>query len=461
MKYRLAFLAGLLVCGCLISTGIFGADKDDGPKEITFQYVADWSILKNIPSPCLEPPEIMDDYLPLPNPHHSKGFRAFTDNAVLKVDSDGDTKADKDIKKKEELVTFDIVYEGGVKGKYQMRFWQNGVNYMGAQKVPRWCYQRGGFMKGQAEGEVILLIDDNNNGFYNDYGEDAIVIGQNSKGAGRLSRFINLKDSMYEITIDTTGTKAQLKKCAEKLGRINIEKELNFPKMKPVVLTLKSGDKYINIFPGRKTNFLPVGEYEFDQAIFDQRLRARAGAFPKITIEEGKETMMKWGGPFKLLLKPSLEKSGQLVIFIPPAEYKPPALNTKIVECPFIKMSLPTAVVGAQGEEYFGSPEFKDEKGFCLPDATIDLFMVAIAAKEPAQGVKTAKGKLLNKIGNQFVDNWVKIDMSGLVEKKPPYWDGYYQCPLYDYKGKIGIKVSTKSNIFGELVFEQEMEIQQ
>jgi hypothetical protein len=460
MKYRLAILTGLLICGCFILNPVLGGDKDAEPKEIAFQYVADWTVLKNIISPCLEPPEIQDGYIAIPNPHNSKGFRGVAEGTVLKIDSDGDGKLDKDIKKQEEFVTFDIAYGEKLKAKYQMRFWQNGVNYMGEQKIPRWCYQRGCCMKGQAEGETIFLIDDNNNGLYNDYGEDAIAIGQNPKGAGKLSRFINIKDGIYEITVESTGAKAQLKKSAEPTGKINIEKGLSFPKNTPVSVTLKSGDKYINIFPGRKENFLPTGEYEFEQAIFDQRLRVRTGSFPKITIEAGKETVLKWGGPFKLDLKPSLEASGQLTTFIPPAQYKPPQLITKVVECPFIKMALPTAVIGAQGEEYFGSPEFKDSKGFCLPDSNIGSFDVAIIAKEPAAGCKTEKGKILNKIGNTFVDTWRKVDMSGLVDKKPSYWDGYYQCPLYDYKGKVSIKVSAKSPLFGDLVFEEEMNIE-
>jgi hypothetical protein len=50
--------------------------------------------------------------------------------------------------------------------------------------------------------------------------------------------------------------------------------------------------------------------------------------------------------------------------------------------------------------------------------------------------------------------------MSGLVVKSPPWWEKY-QCPMYNFRGTVVLKMSAKSSIFGELKFEGEVEVEE
>lgn len=457
------YLLGPLLLPPLISHGV---EKGTDGEEVKMQYVPlDWVTLKDLITPADEF-SALTDYIPLPNPRNAQGFPCTAERNVVKLDMDGDGVTETELKERNNLVQYTLTYQNGVKSSYQLRVWRADIEATpdGGVAQWRWCYQRAGFMRGQIQNETVILIDDNNNGRYNDYGADAISVGAGNKCAGWLAPLIMLKDKIYELKVDETGLKVWAKEYQGPTGTINLLKGLNFPNYSPAVVRLQCGAtlSFITIFPGKKPSIVPVGNYAFVMALFDKRLRARKDALVStIKVEANKETVLKWGKPFKLEPNPYYDKGGDLVIFTGPGQFQPPTLTFKRLDCPFIKMDDLPLVIGAHEEEYFCLPEpkdVKDSKGNCFPDAAVGGFDMAIIAKKPAPGAKAPQGKVLNRFGNSHVDKWIPINLSGLIEGRQPYWISY-GCPLYEYRGLVTVKVSAKSSMFGDLAFEEDVEV--
>ena len=436
--------------------------------EANLVYSDDWSVLSKIstPLPTITQINYNNKFVTLPNPENPGGFRCVAEPGKARLDLDGDDEFDVDIKSKEQFVNFKVQYPNGMKMTYKVRVFAAGKSQGGGLLWSSlWSYQRGCFMTAKTPVETFILIDDNNNGYYNDYGKDAIVVGS-AKEASALSSIIRVKDKFYKLEVVTdneisagdlkdkkyTGMKLRLTPYSEETGKLDMLKNLKPPKGQVQSIVVRRGDDVFFLLNSKGETVLPVGEYFLAAAVFTPRIRARTSEKPMAVVEAGKTVAPKWGAPFKLDINAYCEKGGTEIIIIPPATLKAPEDVSKSMDCPFIKTEFPK-IIGALGEEYYAPDEFKDEGGCAFPDEGILSFNVDIRAKGAP-----ANDKPLNKRGNPFTDRWIQTDMSGLVAKSIPYW-ATYRCPIEKYRGTVIFKVSTKSAIFGELSFEKEIEV--
>lgn len=467
MIRKFIILSGIIAT---ISFLTYGADDKSKAKEkqwaeYPMTYSDDWKILKDIVTANPQIVDISNNYVPLPNPKDKdkKGYRCGAGGKTASLDTDGDGKLDKELKDKENFIDYRVDYDNnGPALPYRLRVWQRAIRKVGKDEWPTWAFQRACCMQGKTPIETFTLIDDNNNGYYDDYGEDAVVIGS-SKQAEALSSVIAVKGKLYEFKVDMTGAKISLKEYTGPVGKIDVFKGFNMPNQKPErVVIAGDNDTYFNVPLQSKMFILPAGEYRLWLASINKRIKVRAGpdaTFVKVEESDPKQdkdklVVLKWGAPFKLLPEPKSERGGTLVKIIPPAQLVAPKRESTPLEFPFIKMDLPK-IIGAAGEEYYAPPEFKGEYDVgALPDPSIIEFKVEISDKEHKDA------KPLNKIGNPLVDNWIQVDMSGLVVKSPPWWEKY-QCPMYNFRGTVVLKMSAKSSIFGELKFEGEVEVEE
>jgi len=455
---------------CLLGTINATDNPDDDNKpadtaeaiEANLVYSDDWNVLAKITTPMPTITRINNNHVTLPNPENKKGFRCTAEPGKARLDVDGDDEFDTDVKGKEQFVTYKIKYPNELQMNYKLRVFTSGKTPGGELM---WSYQRGCFMTAKTPVETFILIDDNTNGFYGDYGKDAIAIGA-SKQAGPLSSLIAVKGKFYklEVVADNeisagdmkdqkyTGMKLRLSPCEEETGKMDLVKNLKPPKGLPQAIIVRRGEDAFFQLSGKGETVLPVGEYYLVSAIFTPRIMARTSEKPIATIEAGKTIAPKWGAPFKLQITAFCEKGGTEIIVIPPATLKPPEDVSKNLECPFIKTEFPK-IVGSFGEEYYAPDEFKDEAGYAFPDEGITSFNVDIRPKGAP-----ANDKPINKRGNPFTDKWIQTDMSGLVAKSIPYW-ATYRCPIEKYRGTVIFKVWAKSPVFGDLLFEKEIEV--
>ena len=457
-----------LICLLLLSTGylflavfsgqfpVRGEEKEAAPaewREYKLTYSTDWNFLKKTKTTDPRYYTVRDNYIWLFNEQDKSGFQCVQGDDFIKVDVDGDGQTDKNLRRRDNFVDYKLSY-GMNKNPYRLRIWRREF---GPKRTVFWLYQRACFMKGRVAGQNFILIDDNNNGRYNDFGADAVLIGKN-KEAGLLSSLIEIKGKYYELKInDVFGNTVQVREYQGPSGKIDVKSKLKLKKLKPSFVTLadKKNDIYLTVSTRKKTSKVPVGNYELYLAVLTDRIRVRHGTLPIIKVEADQVTTLEWGGPFKLDCEPKVTRGGTIMDFVPPTDSPPtaPEFPRQELNCPFIKIELPD-VVGQYGEEYFGDPQFKDPAGFCFPDAGVTYFSVEITAEESRRGKK--KKKYFNRIGRYFVDNWRQLDPSGVVEKSIPWWQ-IYECPLYDYRGPVHIKVWIQSPVFGKIEFEQDL----
>jgi hypothetical protein len=430
--------------------------------EANLVYSDDWSVLAGISTPLPIITQINNNYVNLPNPENKKGFRCVAEPSKARLDVDGDDELDTDIKTKEQFVNYKLTYPNGLKMNYKLRVFTGGKSL---QWSTLWSFQRGCFMTAKTPIETFTLIDDDTNGYYGDYGKDAIAIGA-SKQAGPLSSIINVKGKFYKLEVQTlveisatqmkdpkfTGMVLRLTPCEEETGKLDLVKNLKPPKGAPQAIIVRRGEDAFFQLSGKGETVLPVGEYYLVSAIFTKRIRARTSEKPMAMVEAGQTVAPKWGAPFTLQISAFSEKGGTEIIVIPPGNLTPPQDVSKNLDCPFIKTEFPK-ILGSLGEEYYAPDEFKDERGYALPDEGIMSFNIDIRPKGAP-----AADKPLNKRGNPFTDRWIQTDMSGLVQKSIPYWQTY-SCPIERYRGAVIFKATAKSAVFGELSFEKEIEV--
>jgi hypothetical protein len=467
----------VLACLCLAAMpGALGADKkteESQPVEGRLIYSDDWSFLSGLAAPMAPVQRIKDNdttMINLPNPKNPKGFRCLADQGKLELDTDGDGAYDAIIKNKENFVVYKIQYPNGVQLNYQMRFFARPPTPYDTQNA--WYCQRACFMTVKTSLGDFTLIDDNNNGYYNDYGQDSIIIGTMDKKAIPLSAVIKVKGKFYALHIESlseipedakkmanyTGMVLRLEPYEGATGRINLVQNLNPPKDPPETIFIRSGnDIFFQL--GKETAVVPAGEYWLVSAVFTKRIHAGKSESSLGAVEKDKVLAPKWGGPFKLNLKPYCEFGGEIPIINRPvtSESRPiplPILSTytpKYIDCPFIKMNLPS-ITGALGEEYYASDEFKDEKGWAFADGGVSLFNVEIRPKDAQSNQRP-----INKtVGNYYVEKWIPVDLSSQGRKAAPFWEPY-RCPIEKYHGAVIVRVTIPSKIFGSLLFEQEV----
>ncbi|MFH1227913.1 MAG: hypothetical protein V1701_08425 [Planctomycetota bacterium] len=476
MLLRKAVISAGIMVG--ISLFIYGADdkpKNDQPEktwtEYPMTYSSDWKVLKDI---ATINPQIMDitnnTKVPLPNlkAKDKKGFRCSAGGKTAQLDVDGDNTLEKDLQDKENFVTYKIDYDDGTAPvPYVLRVWQKSVRKVGKDEIPAWAFQRACFMQGKTPLGDFILIDDNNNGYYDDFGEDSIIIGSGAtKQVELLSSIINIKGKFYECKTHYSGNKLSLKEYTEPLGKVDMLSGFNFPKQKIDRVVIGGVDNvYFNVPLQTKSIPLPVGEYYLYSAILSNgKFKVKGNPDAKFKIEnsdpktdkdKGKPMVFSWGAPFKFMAEPICEKGGVLGKMTAAGSYVAPKREDKPLDCPFVKMELPK-ILGCKDEEYITTEIVRDDNGR-QTDTMADITLTKIAVEIVDKNIKKDP-KPLNKIGNMHVDSWIQVDLSGLVEKSIPFWEKY-QCPLYDFRGTVIIRLTTKSSLFGDLKYESELEI--
>ena len=454
---------------------ILAEDKKDDfqPIESRLTYSDDWAFLSNVTTPFPTITQIKENqvnYVTLPNPQNPLGYHCDAEQNKVKLDMNGDYLFDTELKNRENFVVYKIKYPNGVQLDYRMRiFAKSQSTYTGTQTT--WLYQRACYMIVKTPLETFTIIDDNNNGYFNDYGKDAIIIGSSNKNAAPLSSIIMVKGKYYNLQVESlleipegaknihnyTGMVLRLTPYKGDTGKIDLMKNCNAAKDLPQSIIIRRDNDIFFQLPSRGSEVVPTGNYYLVSAILNKRVYVRGSDTILGTIEKDKTIYPKWGGPFKLNLHPYCEKGGDIPTIVQVADsmsatslatYTPKHMN-----CPFIKMKFPT-VTGLLGEEYCAADEFKDERGLAFPDGKVSSFKVEIRPKGSSD-------KPINKItGNPYVESWRLIDLSSQIKRAAAFWEDY-RCPIERYRGKVIVKVSVLSQMFGDLLFDQEVEVKE
>ncbi|MFH1230451.1 MAG: hypothetical protein V1709_03025 [Planctomycetota bacterium] len=455
---------------------ILAEDKkgDFQPIEGRLIYSDDWSFLSDVTTPLPIITQIKENYVTLPNSQNPKGYHCTSEKDKVRLDMDGDYLFDTELKDKENFITYKIKYPNGLPLDYRMRIFSK-TSIQSSQTVtrtyPTWYYQRACYMTVKTPLENFTVIDDNNNGYFNDYGKDAIIIGTAGKQAVPLSSIIMVKGKYYNLQVESvleipkdaknipnyTGMVLILTPYNGDTGKIDIMSNFKAPKDSPQTAIIRRDNDAFLQLTNKGSVVVPTGNYYLVSAVLNKRVHVRGGDKTLGKVEKDKTLLPKWGSPFKLNLNPYCEKGGDIPIIIQvPDSLSNTTLATytpKHMDCPFIKMQFPT-VTGLLGEEYYATDEFKDDKGLAFPDGGVVFFKVEIRPKDAPPNQKTINAT----VGNAYVQKWIPMDLSSQAKQVAPFWE-YYRCPIEKYRGKVIVKVSAQSRMFGDLLFEQEVDV--
>ena len=283
MRASQSTLLGLGVLG--LATGLAAQDPASLGADLSFKALKKWSF--NLPA---ETWTAVNGSVPIAH-QNGAGFEAHMDGLALalNVDTDGDGKTDKTVKGAKGYLVFKSKDADGEAFSYAVRF-----------RAERKAYQfsSSGVMRGRLEGVGIQLIDQNNNGVYNEIGVDAMVVGKSSS-ASFLSKVVNLKGTLYEITVSADGKRIDATAFTGEAGTLDLESAFK-AKGKLLSAVVKSADGQSSFEVSGDKLEVPVGEYNLAYGLIgkqNETVQVKQGKMSALDVQANRVTTQKWGGP--------------------------------------------------------------------------------------------------------------------------------------------------------------------
>lgn len=256
--------------------------------DLTFKPYKDWNILlPNEQFAKLGEGVLFD---------HAGGnrFAAKLEGTVLWLDRNGDGECEAKVEPFEPgqtgLMVFRAPNEDGSEGQYAVRLSSDGA----------WSYSASCAMVGTLEGERIQLIDQNNNGRFDDIGEDAMIIGR-GKAASFLSSIANVGGKLVHINVSADGSRILATPFEGEIGSIDLASELDCKaRMRSVVLKSENGDHSFEVSQAKGAFKVPAGKYTIysgQVALGKGRADLKTGRMQTVEITAGETTKLAWGGP--------------------------------------------------------------------------------------------------------------------------------------------------------------------
>jgi hypothetical protein len=257
--------------------------------DLSFKPYKDWDIL--LPN---EQFVGVSDGIRLP---HAGGetLAVRLEGTVLWVDRDGDGECEAKIEPLEKGKTALLVCripEGESAKHYAVRLSSDG----------QWTYSASGAMVGQIEGTPIQLIDQNNNGRFNDLGEDAMIVGR-SKSACFLSEVVNVDGKLFTVDVDPEGSSINCTPYTGPTGILDLGSEhQSKARMRSIVVANEDGKVSFEVSRIKEGLRVPAGNYFVHSGrvmLGKSKADLRTGRSELIEVTEGGRMTLAWGGPVK------------------------------------------------------------------------------------------------------------------------------------------------------------------
>ena len=222
----------------------------------------------------------------------------------IAVDCDGDGRPETIVAGVKGFATLRGKDADGEPFTYPVRFANDGSG---------WKFSAGGFARGSVGGQPVVVIDQNNNGRYDDYGADALVIGS-GEAASFLSKVIHVGGELYHFDIDPAGRHASVTPFEGPTGVIDAEKAFkSFGNLVAAVVTCDSMS--FNVADARGGMKVPAGTYKLAAGYAvrgTESVWIKSGRMPSIEVESGGKVEMAWGGP--VVAEADVTRSGETIV---------------------------------------------------------------------------------------------------------------------------------------------------
>lgn len=218
------------------------------------------------------------------------------EGTVLYVDRDGDGECEAKVEPLERgqtaLLVLRVPGEGGADKSYAVRLSSDG----------KWSYSASGAMVGEVEGTRLQLIDQNNNGRFDDYGEDAMIVGR-GRAASFLSKVVRIGEALYTIDVQDDGTRIDYAPYEGPVGTLDLGSDHESKaRMRSVVVQSRDGAHSFELSRSKGGVKVPAGEYSVHSGkvvLGKSQADLRTGRSQWIEVEAGATAQVAWGGPVK------------------------------------------------------------------------------------------------------------------------------------------------------------------
>jgi hypothetical protein len=245
---------------------------------------------------------------------HKNGNKlsAYRDGLALElsVDTDGDGKTDAQVKGASGFLTIKADAENGGKVNYAVRLKVDGKTYVYASSC---------VMRGTLNGESLTLVDQNNNGVWNEVGVDGLVIGKSSS-ASYLSKVANLKGQLWELTVAADGQRIQAKPYTGETGELALRSGFKSQGgIDSAVVSSADGQFSFQLADDAKLR-VPVGTYRLVAGLASKSsegVKIGPGKMKTLEVRSGAETALEWGAP--VIAEIAFSREGETVKIEPSA----------------------------------------------------------------------------------------------------------------------------------------------
>ncbi len=296
-------LGVLLALTVMVSSA--SAQDAEGADQITLKYkpCPKWNYI--LPHEVFTP---VGDKIAIPHAG-GDGFAVAMDGTTLLLDANGDGRlGDAKAKGAGAWVTLKSTTDDGKKLFYSLRLVNDGG----------WKYASSGVMLGKYNGVKIQLIDQNNNGRYDDIGEDAVVVGK-SRAASYLSKVMSLKGELFEVEVSATGRSMTFRPYQGKSGILDLRSKFATKgKLVAAVVMSDDGEFSFEVAQAKKGLVVPTGAYEIVAGLVTkgkEHVSIRKGKSRVFRVLEGQASAVAWGGPLKAEFE--YDRKGKDVTFSP------------------------------------------------------------------------------------------------------------------------------------------------
>lgn len=266
-----------------------GEDVTEAPAQtatLGYKSLKRWDIV--VPNELWSP---VEKSIPIPHAGGSGFLVEQTGQMKLRVDANGDGRLDTDVRGSSGFLNLRAKDEDGTGFTYAVRFVMEGGKYRFAPS---------GAMFGKVGGSTIKVIDRNGNGRYDDYGQDAIVVGGTS-GASLLSRVINADGELYTFDISPDGTKVEYRPYTGPTATVDMTSKHGCSgDLVSAVIGDRKDDHYFNAARGKGAMKVPAGDYELVYGFAargQETVQIRGGKMLAVKLNQGDSRVVEWGGP--------------------------------------------------------------------------------------------------------------------------------------------------------------------
>ncbi|MCP3915538.1 MAG: hypothetical protein GY711_08290 [bacterium] len=244
-----------------------------------------------------------------------ESFGAELDGTALVVDTDGDGTPDVRVAGKKDdatgersaMVTLTGTGTDGKPFQYAARLVDSGKG---------WHFAASGAQVGKIGETKVRLIDQNNDGRYDGFGQDAMTIGR-SKFATFLSRAVNVGGVLYQIDVAPDGSRIDFEPYTGEVGVLDLASGLETDG-KLLSAVVRSADRQFSfdLASFKKGIRVPAQTYSLHSGklgLGKSVAYVKPGRLGEIDVTGGERTSLAWGGPVKAEFRYA-RNGGQVVI---------------------------------------------------------------------------------------------------------------------------------------------------